>query len=222
MEAPVIPIVMLGIGLYLSWFAVHYWGSDTAWPSTPVKDVLTGKSLTKPSGQVNATLVANYVESNAPSGTPGNPATATLTSVTVSSGGSATGQQIANTALKYSGSGYVYGGPADTPGNWDCSSFVSYVLSHDLHLGLPGGGSYGSPGYPPSSHGPTTAAYLLFGSPVAYGSEQPGDLVVSTVHMGIVIGNGQMISAQDPSLGTGVASYQSGFPGGRPYVRRVA
>lgn len=43
--APVVPVMIMGLGAYLTWFAVHYWRSDTAWPSDPVKAVLTGKPL---------------------------------------------------------------------------------------------------------------------------------------------------------------------------------
>lgn len=149
-------------------------------------------------------------------------ASAAAGSVTLGGGGSASGQAIATDALKYSGTGYVWGGHADAPGDWDCSSFVSYVLGHDFGIKLPGGGTYGSQGYPPNAHGPATVQYMLYGQGIPYGQEQPGDLVVSTVHMGIVIGNGQMISAQDAQLGTGVAGYRSGFPGGQPIVRRAA
>lgn len=43
--APVIPIVIIGIGMYLAWFGVHYWRSDTKYPTDPVKAVLQGKGL---------------------------------------------------------------------------------------------------------------------------------------------------------------------------------
>jgi hypothetical protein len=46
-SAPVIPLVILGIGAYLSWFSIHYWKRGT-WPVTPVKDVLTGKGVPAP------------------------------------------------------------------------------------------------------------------------------------------------------------------------------
>jgi hypothetical protein len=67
-RAPVIPLAILGAGLYLAWFGVHYWGSDTRWPSDPVKAVLTGKSLPVPAGQLNAAAVAAAVEAPASSG----------------------------------------------------------------------------------------------------------------------------------------------------------
>jgi cell wall-associated NlpC family hydrolase len=211
-NAPVVPIVILGIGMYLAWFGVHYWDSDTKWPTDPLKAVLTGKSLPAPSGQTPAP----DLQSVASAPIPGSSGSSSGLNASPTSPGN-----IAADALQYKGKGYVWGGPADHPGNWDCSSFVSYVLGHDLGMKLPGGGHYGDAGYPPHAHGPTTLQYLLFGTPVNLNQAQSGDLVVSSEHMGIVIGNGQMISAQDPQLGTGVASYLSGFPGGTPHVRRV-
>jgi hypothetical protein len=47
-EAPVIiPVLMVGLGGYLVWFAVHYWRAqgELVWPSTPVKSVLQGKGI---------------------------------------------------------------------------------------------------------------------------------------------------------------------------------
>lgn len=199
-------MALAGAGAYLAWFAVHYWRSDVRWPTEPVKAVLTGKPLPAPGTPPPHAQDAALQQDS----TPGTTA-----------GGSGQGAKIAAAALAYAGQGYVWGGPADKPGDWDCSSFVSYVLGHDLGLPLPGGGRYGDPGYPPHAHGPTTLTYMLFGTTVNQGSEQPGDLVVSAEHMGIVTGGGQMISAQDPQLGTGTGSYPAGFPGGPPVYRRV-
>jgi hypothetical protein len=44
-SAPVIPLLLIGIGGYLAWFGIHYWRSDLRWPSDPVKSVLQGKGL---------------------------------------------------------------------------------------------------------------------------------------------------------------------------------
>src|SRR5215469_117279 len=52
-SAPVIPLLLIGIGGYLAWFGVHYWRSDLRWPSDPIKSVLQGKGL--PRGQQPAT-----------------------------------------------------------------------------------------------------------------------------------------------------------------------
>ena len=43
--APVIPVILLGTGMYLAWFGIHYWRSDVKWPTDPVKDILQGKGL---------------------------------------------------------------------------------------------------------------------------------------------------------------------------------
>lgn len=67
-SAPIIPVILIGAGMYLAWFAVHYWGSDTKWPSDPLKAVLQGKPLPTASGQVTAQDLATEIES-APGGT---------------------------------------------------------------------------------------------------------------------------------------------------------
>lgn len=82
--SPVIPLIMIGSGLYLMWFAVKYWrGTGPAtWPSYPVKSVLQGKGL--PSNKSAATAdvrLASYesqAQAAAPAGTgapagPGGP-----------------------------------------------------------------------------------------------------------------------------------------------------
>ena len=44
-NAPVIPLVLVGIGGYLAWFGVHYFKTDVKWPTDPVKAILQGKGL---------------------------------------------------------------------------------------------------------------------------------------------------------------------------------
>lgn len=44
-DAPVIPVLIMVTGAYLTWFGVHYWRSDTKWPTDPIKAVLQGKSI---------------------------------------------------------------------------------------------------------------------------------------------------------------------------------
>jgi hypothetical protein len=65
MAPPLIPVVLLGTGAYLAWFGTHYFGSDTKWPTDPVKAVLTGKPLPVPSGQHTAPAVAASIEATA-------------------------------------------------------------------------------------------------------------------------------------------------------------
>jgi Lysozyme like domain len=54
MAAPVLPLAVLGTGLYLAWYGVHYWRSSSKWPTDPVKSILQGKGLPAPSGQTSA------------------------------------------------------------------------------------------------------------------------------------------------------------------------
>lgn len=218
-NAPVVPVAMIITGFYLAWFGIHYWRRDVKWPSDPVKSVLQGKGITSP-GTAPAPYESTLQTSEKNIAANAGISAGGLSGGQVIPGGG--GSAISMDALRYQGKGYVWGGPADVPGNWDCSSFVSYVLGHDLGLKLPGGGHYGDSGYPPHAHGPTTLDYQQFGLGIDYGKEQPGDLLVTADHIGICIGGGQMISAEDPQSGTGIAGYQSGFPGGTPSVRRVA
>jgi cell wall-associated NlpC family hydrolase len=219
--APVLPVMLMTLGGYLTWFGVHYWRSDTRWPTDPLAAVLTGKEIPTADRSADEKAVhgivtaAKTAAANAGSGTVNQP-----TGPAASSQASGGGDEIAARALKYIGSGYVLGGQADRVGNWDCSSFVSFVLGHDLGYPLPGG-KWGDPGMPPHAHGPITTNYMMWGKPVAASQVQKGDLVVSSEHMGIVVTEGTYMSAKTPILGTGLGFYTKDFPGGPPVFRRV-
>lgn len=209
--SPVIPVALLMIGGYLSWFAIHYFKSDVKWPTDPIKSVLTGGDISTVtySGEQQriGAVKANLAQA---AGIAGNSA-------------AGTGNPVVAAAQKYVGSGYVWGGSANAVGDWDCSSFVSYVLGHDLGLPLPGG-HWGDPGFPPNSHGPTTGSYLLYGSPIDRAAVTAGDLVVWSTHIGIAISNTQIISARDPQEGTGVSSIDgtTSSLGETPSFRRIS
>jgi hypothetical protein len=137
------------------------------------------------------------------------------------------GAAIASDALKYAGAGYTYGGNGSRPGVWDCSSFVSYVLGHDFNLALPGGGTYGSPGYPPNAHGPVVLDYAAWtGATTIQASEVgAGDLCVfagvgATGHIGIATDNSHMISALDSTDGPVHTPIQGYGPAGAPLIFR--
>lgn len=96
---------------------------------------------------------------------------------------------IAGTAAKYSGVPYVWGG--NTPSGWDCSGFVKYVYAqHGINIAR------------------GTSAILGSGQFKRTSSPKPGDLVFQNGggHVGIYLGGGQMIGAQNPSAGTLVHS----------------
>jgi cell wall-associated NlpC family hydrolase len=171
---------------------------------------LTGTLRSLVSGKAPATAEVNTLTNDS-----------TSTSATTEPA-STTGSAIANDALQYAGHAYKYGGAPGTDGAapWDCSSFVNWVLGHDLGMALPGDGT---PGYSGASHGPTTLSYLAWGQAETVGHTasvaQPGDLCVWQTHMGICTGPDQMISAQDPALGTGVSNIA--LPGELLFVRRI-
>ena len=95
--------------------------------------------------------------------------------------GSVTGSQIVETAKKYLGVPYVYGG--STPKGFDCSGLVYYVLkSHGIKVSR------------------SSAAMYKCGTPISKSELQPGDLVffqgtykAGISHVGIYVGNGKFI-----------------------------
>jgi len=162
-----------------------------------VQDLVTGKT---PLNQAQATPITGGV-----------------------SGGSGSGSQIATDALQYKGAGYVWGGaPAQGTGNWDCSSFANWVIGHDLNMAIPG---YTAGSYTGQSHGPTTISWLAWTGCTTVGHSgsvaQPGDLAVWQTHMGIAIGNGQMISAENPQDGTQVSGIDGFITGEILFIRRL-
>ncbi|WP_010523616.1 C40 family peptidase [Nesterenkonia sp. F] len=107
-----------------------------------------------------------------------------------SSAGSLSG--VVSAAYSGLGTPYVYGGKG--PGGWDCSGFVAWA--------------YAQAGYSiPSS----TSAIQGAGNLRWTDNPQPGDLVIQNGggHVGIYVGNGQFIGAQNPSTGTLQYSYES-------------
>ncbi len=222
--APVVPVMIMVFGGYLCWFGVHYWRSDTPYPTDPLKAVLTGKEIPKPDRSA-ATAAVKGIEASAAAAATASAGAGISNGVTGPAAGTQAtggGNQIAAASLRYIGASYVYGGKADRVGNWDCSSFTSFVLGHDLGYKLPGG-KWGDPGFPPHAHGPATGNYMLFGQPVTRAQAQKGDLIVSSEHMGIVVDPAAQtyMSAKTTVLGTGVGSYAGSFPGGSPVFRRV-
>jgi cell wall-associated NlpC family hydrolase len=129
-------------------------------------------------------------------------------SVTVSSGDSALGAQIASYGCQFIGNPYVYGGTSLTNGT-DCSGFVMRVYEH-FGYSLPR----------------TSAALRSVGRAVNYSDAQPGDIICyyssaspSGGHCGIYIGNGMMVNAASSKTGiiiSNVNASRSGF-----VVRRV-
>lgn len=94
------------------------------------------------------------------------------------------GQQIANYALKFLGNPYVYGGTSLTNGA-DCSGFVQSVYKH---FGI---------SLPRTSGEQGTSGRAVDGVKNA----KPGDLVWYSGHIGIYIGNEQIVHASNSKVG---------------------
>lgn len=118
-------------------------------------------------------------------------------SVAASSG---TGSQIAQYALQYVGSPYVYGG--SSPSGFDCSGFTTYVMKHF--------------GY---SVNRTASGQMDNGTAVDRSQLQPGDLVFfnsgnsskRATHVGIYTGNGQFVHASTSTTGVIVSDLNSSY-----------
>ncbi|MFC2686085.1 MAG: C40 family peptidase, partial [Arachnia propionica] len=118
-------------------------------------------------------------------------------------GGSGRASQAVNYALGQVGKGYVMGTAG--PSTFDCSGLM-YAAYKQVGISLPR----------------TSQAQFSAGTSVSKGDLQPGDLVFyygGITHVGMYIGNGQIVHAANPRSGVVTASVNS-----MPYqgARRVS
>ena len=104
-----------------------------------------------------------------------------------------TGQAIVDYACQFIGNPYVWGGTSLTNGA-DCSGFVQSVFAH-FGIGLPR----------------TTWDMENVGTPVSYDQAIAGDIILYDGHVGIYMGDGQIVNAINSSRGIGIlpATYTS-------------
>nr|MBA2278235.1 C40 family peptidase [Chloroflexia bacterium] len=114
----------------------------------------------------------------------------------------ASGQYIADFALQFVGSPYVWAG--NTPAGFDCSGFTQYVILNTVGIDI-GHGTAGQTGY---------------GAFVTWDGWQPGDLVffantysAGISHAGVYIGDGQFVHAENEATGVTISSLYSDYYG---------
>ena len=114
------------------------------------------------------------------------------------------GELIVEFAMAYVGYPYVAAG--NTPAGFDCSGFTQFVILNTLGIDI-GHGLDGQPGAGPW---------------IDYGAWQPGDLVFfqntykpGLSHVGLYIGDGLMVHAENEGTGVTVSSLYSEYYGSR-------
>lgn len=96
------------------------------------------------------------------------------------------GQAVVDYACQFIGNPYVWGGTSLTNGA-DCSGFVQSVFAN-FGVSLPR----------------TSAAQRSAGVGISYSEARPGDLILYEGHVGIYMGNGQIVNAMNESDGIGI------------------
>ncbi len=116
------------------------------------------------------------------------------------------GQWIADTALQHVGTTYVWAG--NTPAGFDCSGFTQYVVLTTLGVDI----------------GHDVAGQTGSGAWVDWEAWQPGDLVffagtyrAGISHVGIHLGDGQFIHAENEATGVTISSLYSDYYGDHYY-----
>ena len=97
------------------------------------------------------------------------------------------GEQVVSFACQFIGNPYVWGGTSLTNGA-DCSGFVQSVFAN-FGISLPR----------------TSYEQRSAGTGVSYEDALAGDIICYDGHVGIYIGDGQIVNAQSPSQGIGIS-----------------
>lgn len=134
--------------------------------------------------------------------TPSKPTTPSVPTAPSSGSGSA----LVNYAMQYVGYPYVWAG--EGPYGFDCSGFTMYVVQNVMGKNI--------------TH--DMAVQINMGTPVGRGSLQPGDLIFfqntfkfGLSHVGIYIGNGQFVHAENEQTGVRVSDLNSDYYSSRWY-----
>ena len=98
------------------------------------------------------------------------------------------GREVIDYACQFIGNPYVWGGTSLTEGA-DCSGFVQSVYAH-FGISLPR----------------TSSAMRSAGYAVSYEDAQPGDLILYNGHVGLYMGDGNIVNAMNEEKGIGICS----------------
>ncbi|MBC1769146.1 invasion associated endopeptidase [Listeria welshimeri] len=151
----------------------------------------------------NTTAPTTNTSNNNTSSNTSTPSKNTNTNTSQGSSNSASASALIAEAQKHLGKAYSWGG--NGPTTFDCSGFTSYVFAKS-GISLPR----------------TSGAQYASTSRISESQAKPGDLVFfdygsGIAHVGIYVGNGQMINAQDNGVkydnihGSGWGKYLVGF-----------
>ncbi|SHE31180.1 C40 family peptidase [Alkalibacter saccharofermentans] len=156
------------------------------------KEVLYVNGVAEKSKVINEKVIAEPIAKIVLEGTKSRPVVTASRSTSASSYKSNLGSSIVATARQYLGTPYRSGG--STPAGFDCSGFTQYVF-RQLGIGLPR----------------TSGGQRSVGGFVAKSDLMPGDLVVFSGHVGIYVGNGNMIHSPRPGRRVEITSINTAY-----------
>jgi cell wall-associated NlpC family hydrolase len=125
-------------------------------------------------------------------GTKSRPVVSAARKTTASAYNANLGSSIVSKARQYLGTPYRSGG--STPAGFDCSGFTQYVFKQ-FGIGLPR----------------TSGGQGSVGGYVSKGDLRPGDLVVFSGHVGIYVGNGNMIHSPRTGKSVEITSINTAY-----------
>ena len=157
-------------------------------------------------GYIHSDYLAKTTAALSERGGSGTPTEPTAPTAPTNPGGSATGNAMVNYAMRYEGYPYVWA--THGPASFDCSGFTYWVVLNVTGKNI----GYG------------TWTQVSAGTPVSKANLQPGDLVffqntytAGLSHVGLYIGNGQFIHAQNEETGVVISDLNSSYYGSRWY-----
>lgn len=182
---------------------VDVYKEENGWSKVKINDkegYISTALLSDARQETNRSMTPRRDEENSTANNENTTKGANSTSVANASSNAVTsgkGATVVETAKKYLGYKYVYGGSSPSTG-FDCSGFTSYIFKlHGVTLNRTAAGQYNN------------------GTNVEKANLQPGDLLMfgksGINHVGIYLGGGMMIHAANKSRGVTTDTINSGY-----------